>query len=60
MGDKFLIPPVFDLEESYSDSTSATPLIFVLPGNDPTAQLMKFAENKKKLKTMKAISLGQN
>ena len=37
MGDKFLVPPVFDLEESFADSSAATPLIFVMPGNDPTA-----------------------
>jgi dynein heavy chain len=58
MGIKFLVPPVFDLEESYADSSASTPLIFVLPGNDPNADLDKFAELKKKEKTMKRISLG--
>ena len=35
MGQRFLSPPIFDLEESFRDSTCATPLIFVLPGTDP-------------------------
>ena len=60
MGSKFLTPPVFDLEESYADSSSSTPLIFVLPGNDPSAGLDAFAEIKKKEKTLIRISLGQN
>lgn len=59
MGSRFLSPPIFDLEESYSDSNSGSPMIFVLPGTDPLNQLSQFAAHKKKLDTLKVISLGQ-
>lgn len=39
MGQRFLSPPIFDIEESFSDSSNATPLIFILPGTDPLQQL---------------------
>jgi dynein heavy chain len=61
MGQKYIEPPPFDLAASYSDSTCATPLIFVLsPGADPMSELLKlaaaegFGGNK-----LSAISLGQ-
>lgn len=53
-------PPLFDLELSFNDSTFNTPLIFVLPGADPLQSLTAFATSKKKLETMKSISLGQD
>jgi dynein heavy chain len=34
-GEVYLNPPLFDIERSFEDSTSATPLIFILPGADP-------------------------
>jgi dynein heavy chain len=58
MGEKFVNPPPFDLEHSFNDSTNTTPLIFVLPGADPLQSLTTFAIAKKKLDTMKSISLG--
>ena len=51
-------PPLFDLELSFNDSTFSTPLIFVLPGADPLQSLTAFAIAKKKLDTMRSISLG--
>ena len=58
LGKEFVTPPPFELPSIYKDSTSITPLIFVLsPGSDPLNFLMKFAESKKK--QIDAVSLGQ-
>jgi dynein heavy chain len=58
LGDKYIDPPPFDLSAIYKDSSSTTPLIFVLsPGSDPLQSLLKFAELKKKQLT--TVSLGQ-
>jgi dynein heavy chain len=58
--EKFIIAPTFDLGKCYKDSTTLTPLIFVLsPGSDPIADLMKFAEEANMVKRIESISLGQ-
>ena len=58
IGQKFIEPPPFDLEGSYNDSTSTSPLVFILsPGVDPMLSLLKFAEAKGR--QVDAISLGQ-
>lgn len=60
MGQEFLTPPIFDIEQSFLDSGPGTPLIFILPGTDPLTQLHYFAMQRKKYESMKSISLGQN
>jgi dynein heavy chain len=40
MGPAFIIPPPFDMEKSYEDSTNKVPIIIVLSaGADPMAEL---------------------
>jgi dynein heavy chain len=46
------------LAKVYADSSSTSPLIFILsPGSDPFASLKTFSNTKKK--NIKPISLGQ-
>ncbi|KAM8971996.1 dynein axonemal heavy chain 3-like [Pelodytes ibericus] len=61
MGPAYIDPPTFDLQHSYMDSTSCTPLIFILsPGADPLELLMKFAsEQEMSGVNLQTISLGQ-
>ncbi|KAM9385712.1 LOW QUALITY PROTEIN: dynein axonemal heavy chain 3 [Pholidichthys leucotaenia] len=61
MGQAYIEPPTFDLAGSYKDSNCCSPLIFMLsPGSDPTAGLLKFADDLEMggSKTQ-TISLGQ-
>jgi len=58
LGQEFIQPPPFELPLIYKDSSSTTPLIFVLsPGSDPMNALAKFGEVKKK--GIEPVSLGQ-
>lgn len=61
MGQAYLEPPQFNLQESYNDSNCCSPLIFILsPGSDPMAGLAKFAGDMGIAKTsLMTISLGQ-
>uniref|UniRef100_A0A3Q4BIM9 Dynein axonemal heavy chain 12 n=1 Tax=Mola mola TaxID=94237 RepID=A0A3Q4BIM9_MOLML len=61
LGKKFVQPPPFDLSQSYMDSNSTIPLVFVLsPGADPMDSLLKFAnDNNMAGAKFQAISLGQ-
>ena len=58
LGQKYIEPPPFDLEGTFADSTSTSPLVFILsPGVDPMLELLKFAESKGR--KVDSISLGQ-
>jgi len=56
----FIYSPIFDLKGSFSDSTSTTPIIFVLsPGADPISYLLSLAKDKDFESRLKMLSLGQ-
>lgn len=61
LGDKFTLPPPFDLAKSYADSSHLIPLVFILsPGADPMTALLKFADDAGfGGRKFQAISLGQ-
>jgi dynein heavy chain len=60
MGAQFVDPPPFNLGEIYSDSSTKTPLIFVLsPGVDPTAQVFQLAKMLDRTVTNCALGQGQ-
>ena len=48
LGPEYIVPPPFDLEKSFSDSSYKVPIIIILsPGADPMAELMKLANTYK-------------
>lgn len=45
MGEKFIQPPPFNLEQTYQDADSKTPLIFILSsGADPRLEIIALAD----------------
>ncbi|XP_046574741.1 LOW QUALITY PROTEIN: dynein axonemal heavy chain 2-like [Haliotis rubra] len=60
LGSKFVEPPVLDMQQVVEDSTTKTPLIFVLSaGVDPTSSLLQLAESSGMASRFHALSLGQ-
>lgn len=59
LGQYFIESPPFNLNDAYEDSTSTTPLIFVLSaGADPMAYLQNLAKEKEFDSKFKSLSLG--
>lgn len=60
LGQPFVEPPVLDVKAVLDDSTSRTPLVFVLsPGVDPTNSLLSLAEKQRMSRRFLTLSLGQ-
>jgi dynein heavy chain, axonemal len=60
LGQRFVEPPPFNLDECYEDASVTVPLIFVLTqGSDPTKQFMGFADQMKMGRKLNSLSLGQ-
>ncbi|XP_063712783.1 dynein axonemal heavy chain 2-like isoform X4 [Symsagittifera roscoffensis] len=60
LGSRFVEPPVLDMAQVWDDSSTKTPLIFVLsPGVDPTGNLLALASQKNMDARFHALSLGQ-
>ncbi|XP_052234681.1 dynein axonemal heavy chain 2-like isoform X14 [Dreissena polymorpha] len=60
LGSRFVEPPVLDMQHVVGDSSTKTPLIFVLsPGVDPTSGLLQLAEQSGMAQRFHALSLGQ-
>lgn len=60
IGEQYILPPTFSVSKSYKDSSSTTPLIFVLSqGSDPVADFKRFAEEMNMSRKYEAISLGR-
>lgn len=60
LGEKFISPPLFDINKSYSDSICLSPLIFILsPGIDPMVSLLQFADKMGQADSIQSVSLGQ-
>lgn len=60
LSDEFIESPPFDLVGAYQDSTSISPLIFILsPGADPIPNLQNLAKLNGMDEKLKILSLGQ-
>ncbi|KAG5504460.1 hypothetical protein JKF63_04912 [Porcisia hertigi] len=58
LGSQFVDPPVFNLKDTFDESTNTIPLIFVLSsGVDPTNQLQSLAHREGR--QLKVLALGQ-
>lgn len=57
LGPAYIVPPPFDMEKSFSDSTNKTPIIIVLSaGADPMGELLKLGDVYKQ--RIQSVSLG--
>jgi dynein heavy chain len=57
---KFTVPPTFDLNVSFAQSSSTVPIVFILSaGADPVGAIFSFAESQSMMSKTRYISLGQ-
>ncbi|KAI8904300.1 dynein heavy chain and region D6 of dynein motor-domain-containing protein [Gorgonomyces haynaldii] len=60
LGQRFVEPPILDINDVLQDSSPRTPLIFVLsPGVDPTSSLVQLAQKNGMQDKFNYLSLGQ-
>ncbi|KAK3095642.1 hypothetical protein FSP39_017066 [Pinctada imbricata] len=60
LGSRFTEPPVLNMQAVVEDSTTRSPLIFVLsPGVDPTSSLIQLSESSGMAQRFYSLSLGQ-
>jgi len=60
LSDEYIESPAFDLPDAFSDSTSSSPLIFILsPGADPIPNLQNLAKLHGMEDKLRILSLGQ-
>ena len=49
MGERFVKPPIFDIQLSFAESSNLVPLVFILSkGSDPMGALLKLADEMRK------------
>jgi len=59
LGPAYIVPPPFDMDKSFSDSTNKTPIIIVLSaGADPTGSIDEYSKKHKQFPTGK-VSMGE-
>lgn len=59
MGESFVVPPAFNLENCFPDADSLTPLIFILStGADPRQEIKNLADKMGIGNNLFSISLG--
>jgi len=61
IGEKYVMPPIIQLEAIFEQSTPLSPIVFILsPGSDPSNDLMKLAEQSELgMSRLRMLSLGQ-
>lgn len=60
IGEEYIKPPTFRLDQCFGDSANITPLVFVLStGSDPIASFNKFCEEMQMTGRKEMLSLGQ-
>lgn len=60
IGEKYVQPPVLDYARIYAQSSSTSPMVFILsPGADPQSDIQKFCDEMGMTTRFKFVALGQ-